>query len=48
MQIMCFKVVGELNKNTFQGVKVIEESTVNGTLVQVEKVVVNEFTSWRI
>ena len=31
-------------KITFQGVKVIEESTVNGTLVQVERVmVVNEF-----
>jgi hypothetical protein len=49
MQIMCFKVVGELNKNTFEGLEVRETNNVNGTEVTTTKrLFVNEFESWRI
>eukprot|EP00943_MAST-04B_sp_MAST-4B-sp1_P006704 g6704.t1 len=49
MQIMCFKVVGELNKNTFEGIEVGETNNVNGTEVKTTKrLLVNEFESWKI
>jgi len=49
LQIMFFKVVGELNKNTFDGVPVQIEKDVNGTKeIETSLFFQNEFLSWRI
>ena len=49
LQIMVFKVVGELSKNTFEGIPMEKREIVNGTMITNSYIrKVNEFLSWEI